>query len=105
MFDVQVKRIHEYKRQLLTLREFTVAQARITVENAAAEIDRVLYSGTVAAALEGRFLTLPSFAFSLVSRQVLILVIQTTAQGGGRQAKQPNDEGLKCGGSHERASD
>ncbi|TWR89964.1 5'/3'-nucleotidase SurE [Pseudomonas saxonica] len=32
--------------------------------------DDVLYSGTVAAALEGRFLDLPSFAFSLVSRQV-----------------------------------
>ena len=30
----------------------------------------VLYSGTVAAALEGRFLDHPSFAFSLVSRQV-----------------------------------
>ena len=32
--------------------------------------DDVLYSGTVAAALEGRFLDHPSFAFSLVSRQV-----------------------------------
>lgn len=32
--------------------------------------DDVLYSGTVAAALEGRFLALPAFAFSLVSRQV-----------------------------------
>lgn len=32
--------------------------------------DDVLYSGTVAAALEGRFLNLPAFAFSLVSRQV-----------------------------------
>jgi len=32
--------------------------------------DDVLYSGTVAAALEGRFLNRPSFAFSLVSRQV-----------------------------------
>ena len=32
--------------------------------------DDVLYSGTVAAALEGRFLDRPSFAFSLVSRQV-----------------------------------
>jgi 5'-nucleotidase len=32
--------------------------------------DDVLYSGTVAAALEGRFLGRPSFAFSLVSRQV-----------------------------------
>lgn len=32
--------------------------------------DDVLYSGTVAAALEGRFLSRPSFAFSLVSRQV-----------------------------------
>ena len=32
--------------------------------------DDVLYSGTVAAALEGRFLARPSFAFSLVSRQV-----------------------------------
>ncbi|MFP3517287.1 5'/3'-nucleotidase SurE [Pseudomonas sp. SIMBA_077] len=32
--------------------------------------DDVLYSGTVAAALEGRFLQHPSFAFSLVSRQV-----------------------------------
>ena len=32
--------------------------------------DDVLYSGTVAAALEGRFLACPSFAFSLVSRQV-----------------------------------
>ena len=32
--------------------------------------DDVLYSGTVAAALEGRFLERPSFAFSLVSRQV-----------------------------------
>ena len=32
--------------------------------------DDVLYSGTVAAALEGRFLEHPSFAFSLVSRQV-----------------------------------
>lgn len=31
--------------------------------------DDVLYSGTVAAALEGRFLELPSFAFSLLSRQ------------------------------------
>ena len=31
--------------------------------------DDVLYSGTVAAALEGRFLDRPSFAFSLVSRQ------------------------------------
>ncbi len=31
--------------------------------------DDVLYSGTVAAALEGRFLQLPSFAFSLLSRQ------------------------------------
>ncbi|MET1076578.1 MAG: 5'/3'-nucleotidase SurE [Pseudomonas sp.] len=31
--------------------------------------DDVLYSGTVAAALEGRFLDLPAFAFSLVSRQ------------------------------------
>ena len=32
--------------------------------------DDVLYSGTVAAALEGRFLDRPSFAFSWVSRQV-----------------------------------
>lgn len=32
--------------------------------------DDVLYSGTVAAALEGRFLERPSFAFSLSSRQV-----------------------------------
>ncbi|MDB5982547.1 MAG: 5/3-nucleotidase SurE [Pseudomonas sp.] len=32
--------------------------------------DDVLYSGTVAAALEGRFLVRPSFAFSLSSRQV-----------------------------------
>src|SRR3546814_6610518 len=32
--------------------------------------DDVLYSGTVAAALEGRFLGHPSFAFSFVSRQV-----------------------------------
>ena len=32
--------------------------------------DDVLYSGTVAAALEGRFLQRPSFAFSLLSRQV-----------------------------------
>ena len=32
--------------------------------------DDVLYSGTVAAALEGRFLERPSFAFSLASRQV-----------------------------------
>ena len=32
--------------------------------------DDVLYSGTVAAAPEGRFLDHPSFAFSLVSRQV-----------------------------------
>ena len=32
--------------------------------------DDVLYSGTVGAALEGRFLERPSFAFSLVSRQV-----------------------------------
>src|SRR5690606_21044260 len=31
--------------------------------------DDVLYSGTVAAALEGRFLGLPAFAFSLLSRQ------------------------------------
>lgn len=31
--------------------------------------DDVLYSGTVAAALEGRFLARPSFAFSLLSRQ------------------------------------
>jgi 5'-nucleotidase len=31
--------------------------------------DDVLYSGTVAAALEGRFLSLPAFAFSLLSRQ------------------------------------
>lgn len=31
--------------------------------------DDVLYSGTVAAALEGRFLNKPAFAFSLVSRQ------------------------------------
>ncbi|TDQ40233.1 5'/3'-nucleotidase SurE [Thiopseudomonas denitrificans] len=31
--------------------------------------DDVLYSGTVAAALEGRFLDRPAFAFSLVSRQ------------------------------------
>ncbi|WP_205340632.1 5'/3'-nucleotidase SurE [Denitrificimonas caeni] len=31
--------------------------------------DDVLYSGTVAAALEGRFLQHPSFAFSLLSRQ------------------------------------
>ncbi len=31
--------------------------------------DDVLYSGTVAAALEGRFLQRPSFAFSLLSRQ------------------------------------
>lgn len=31
--------------------------------------DDVLYSGTVAAALEGRFLQLPAFAFSLLSRQ------------------------------------
>ena len=31
--------------------------------------DDVLYSGTVAAALEGRFLSKPAFAFSLVSRQ------------------------------------
>ncbi|MGI6409155.1 MAG: 5'/3'-nucleotidase SurE [Gammaproteobacteria bacterium] len=31
--------------------------------------DDVLYSGTVAAALEGRFLKRPAFAFSLVSRQ------------------------------------
>ncbi len=30
--------------------------------------DDVLYSGTVAAALEGRFLTRPAFAFSLLSR-------------------------------------
>lgn len=32
--------------------------------------DDVLYSGTVAAALEGRFLERPAFAFSLLSRQV-----------------------------------
>lgn len=32
--------------------------------------DDVLYSGTVAAALEGRFLDKPAFAFSLVSRRV-----------------------------------
>jgi 5'-nucleotidase len=32
--------------------------------------DDVLYSGTVAAALEGRFLQRPSFAFSFLSRQV-----------------------------------
>ena len=32
--------------------------------------DDVLYSGTVAAALEGRFLERPSFAFSLASRQL-----------------------------------
>ena len=32
--------------------------------------DDVLYSGTVAAALEGRFLQRPSFAFSFVSRQL-----------------------------------
>ncbi|WP_426209247.1 5'/3'-nucleotidase SurE [Pseudomonas sp. TWR2-1-1] len=32
--------------------------------------DDVLYSGTVAAALEGRFLDRPSFAFSFVSRQL-----------------------------------
>lgn len=32
--------------------------------------DDVLYSGTVAAALEGRFLLRPSFAFSFLSRQV-----------------------------------
>lgn len=32
--------------------------------------DDVLYSGTVAAALEGRFLARPAFAFSLLSRQV-----------------------------------
>lgn len=32
--------------------------------------DDVLYSGTVAAALEGRFLQRPAFAFSLVSRSV-----------------------------------
>lgn len=32
--------------------------------------DDVLYSGTVAAALEGRFLSKPAFAFSLVSRQM-----------------------------------
>lgn len=32
--------------------------------------DDVLYSGTVAAALEGRFLSKPAFAFSLLSRQV-----------------------------------
>lgn len=31
--------------------------------------DDVLYSGTVAAALEGRFLAKPAFAFSLLSRQ------------------------------------
>ena len=31
--------------------------------------DDVLYSGTVAAAIEGRFLARPSFAFSLLSRQ------------------------------------
>ena len=31
--------------------------------------DDVLYSGTVAAALEGRFIGCPAFAFSLVSRQ------------------------------------
>lgn len=31
--------------------------------------DDVLYSGTVAAALEGRFLARPAFAFSLMSRQ------------------------------------
>ena len=31
--------------------------------------DDVLYSGTVAAALEGRFLALPAFAFSLLSRK------------------------------------
>lgn len=31
--------------------------------------DDVLYSGTVAAALEGRFLERPAFAFSLLSRQ------------------------------------
>ena len=31
--------------------------------------DDVLYSGTVAAALEGRFLARPAFAFSLLSRQ------------------------------------
>ena len=31
--------------------------------------DDVLYSGTVAAALEGRFLSKPAFAFSLLSRQ------------------------------------
>jgi 5'-nucleotidase len=31
--------------------------------------DDVLYSGTVAAALEGRFIGTPAFAFSLVSRQ------------------------------------
>ncbi len=32
--------------------------------------DDVLYSGTVAAALEGRFLQRPSFAFSFLSRQI-----------------------------------
>jgi 5'-nucleotidase len=32
--------------------------------------DDVLYSGTVAAALEGRFIGAPAFAFSLTSRQV-----------------------------------
>lgn len=32
--------------------------------------DDVLYSGTVAAALEGRFLDKPAFAFSLLSRQI-----------------------------------
>jgi 5'-nucleotidase len=32
--------------------------------------DDVLYSGTVAAALEGRFLAKPAFAFSLVSRRI-----------------------------------
>ncbi len=32
--------------------------------------DDVLYSGTVAAALEGRFLARPAFAFSLVSREI-----------------------------------
>lgn len=35
--------------------------------------DDVLYSGTVAAALEGRFLERPAFAFSLVSRKTVNL--------------------------------
>lgn len=44
--------------------------------------DDVLYSGTVAAALEGRFLARPAFAFSLVSRQTTHL---STASWFARQ--------------------